>query len=78
MLRKGESGGRKRFRYVMEVHAVAEDIMSRPVITIGKENPVTSAVALMRDHHINSVVVVDGANLAGILKRDTIIQEVAK
>jgi len=35
MLRKGESGGRKRYRYVMEVHAVAEDIMSRPVITIG-------------------------------------------
>jgi CBS domain-containing protein len=78
MLRKGESGGRKRFRYVMEVHAVAEDIMSRPVITIGKEDPVTAAVTLMREHHVNSVVVVDGANLVGILKRDNIIREVAK
>jgi CBS domain-containing protein len=78
MLRKGESGGRKRFRYVMEVHGVAEDIMSRPVITIGKEEPVTSAVALMEKNHINSVVVVDGMNLAGIVKRDDIIREVAK
>jgi CBS domain-containing protein len=78
MLRKGESGGRKRFRYVMEVSAVAEDIMSRPVITIGKDEPVTAAVALMREHHINSVVVTEGANLAGIVKRDNIIREVAK
>ena len=78
MLRKGESGGRKRFRYVMEVHAVAEDIMTRPVITIGKEDPVTAAVALMRENGINSVVVVDGANLAGIVDRETIIREVAK
>jgi len=78
MLRKGESGGRKRFRYVMEVHGVAEDIMSRPVITIGKEEPVTAAVALMEENHINSVVVVDGMNLAGIVKRDDIIREVAK
>jgi CBS domain-containing protein len=78
MLRKGESGGRKRLRYVVEVHAVAEDIMSRPVITIGKDVPVTEAVELMRKHQINSVVVVDGMNLAGIVKRDDIIREVAK
>jgi len=78
ILRKGETGGRKRFRYVMEVHGVAEDIMSRPVITIGKDEPVTAAVALMEEHHINSVVVMDGTNLAGILKRDDIIREVAK
>jgi len=78
MLRKGESGGRKRLRYVVEVHAVAEDIMSRPVITIGKDAPVIEAVELMRKHAINSVVVVDGMNLAGIVKRDDIIREVAK
>jgi len=78
MLRKGESGGRKRYRYVVEVSAVAEDIMSRPVITIGKDEPVTAAVALMREHHISSVVVTDGGNLAGIVDRDHIIREVAK
>jgi CBS domain-containing protein len=78
MLRKGESGGRKRFRYVMEVSAVAEDIMSRPVITVRKEEPVTAVVALMRQNHIHSVVVMDGANLVGIVKRDDVIREVAK
>ena len=78
MLRKGESGGRKRLRYVVEVHAVAEDIMTRPVITIGKEDPVTIAVALMRENSINSVVVMDGANLAGVVNRDNIIREIAK
>jgi CBS domain-containing protein len=78
MLRKGEAGGRKRFRYVMEVHAVAEDIMSRPVITIGKEDPVTVAVALMRENAVNSVVVMDGTNLVGIVNRDNIIREAAK
>jgi len=52
--------------------------MTRPVVTIGKEDPVTHAVALMRENGINSVVVVDGANLAGIVDRDTIIREVAK
>jgi len=78
ILRKEESGGRKRFRYVIEVHGVAEDIMSRPVITLGKEEPVPAAVALMQKHHIGSVVVMDGTNLAGIVKRDDIIREVAK
>jgi CBS domain-containing protein len=48
------------------------------VITIGKEEPVTAAVALMRENGINSVVVVDGATLAGIVNRDNIISEVAK
>jgi len=78
ILRKEESGGRKRLRYVMEVSAVAEDIMTRPVITVGKEDPVAVAVDLMRKHQIHSVVVVDGMNLAGIVKRDDIIREVAK
>ena len=78
MLRKGESGGRKRFRYVVEVHAVAEDIMSGPVITLKKDDPVSAAVTLMQENHVHSVVVTDGMNLAGIVKRDDIIREVAK
>jgi CBS domain-containing protein len=32
----------------------------------------------MEENHINSLVVVDGMNLAGIVKRDDIIREVAK
>ncbi len=77
-LRKDDHGGRKRLRYTRSVSAVAEDIMSGPVITLGKEDPVTTAVDLMQKNHIHSVVVTDGMNLAGIVKRDDIIREVAK
>jgi CBS domain-containing protein len=78
ILRRQESGGRKQYRYVRDVSAVAEDIMSRPVITIAAGAPISDAVALMRTHHITSVVVVDGRDLKGILTRDDIIREVGK
>jgi len=77
-LRKNESAGRKQNRYVMDVVAVAEDVMSRPVITIGSEAIVSDAVRLMIEHHINSIVVTDDGDLKGIISRDDIIQEVAK
>ena len=77
LLRKDESG-RKSLRYVMEVSAVAEDVMSRPVITIEPEAPVGEAVKLMQKNHITGVVVVKGTEIKGIIKRDDIIREVAK
>jgi len=78
MLRKSEAGGRKWFRDVVQVSAVAEDVMSKPVIVIASDQPLGDAVRLMRDHQIASVVVQDGDELKGILKRDDIIREVAK
>lgn len=78
MLRRGESGGRKQLRYVMETAAVAEDLMSRPVVTIGCEERVTSAVQVMQTSHINSLVAMEGNEIKGILKRDDIIREVAE
>lgn len=77
-LRKDDHGGRKRLRYTRSVSAVAEDLMTRPVISIGKDDPVTAAVTLMQENHVHLVVVTDGINLAGIVKRDDIIREVAK
>ncbi|KUG19705.1 cbs domain protein [hydrocarbon metagenome] len=77
-LRKEEAGGRKSYRHVVEVSAVAEDLMSRPVITIAPDATVAEAVGLMLEERINSLVVVDGEELKGILKRDDIIKEVAK
>lgn len=77
-LRKDDHGGRKRLRYTRSVSAVAEDLMTRPVISIGKDDPVTAAVTLMQENHVHLVVVTDGMNLAGIVKRDDIIREVAK
>jgi CBS domain-containing protein len=78
MLRSEEIAGRKMLRDVMEVSAIAEDVMSRPVITIAPDALISEAVALMNEHSINSVVVAVDNDLKGIVKRDDIIKEVAK
>ncbi|KDE55423.1 CBS domain-containing protein [Methanoculleus sp. MH98A] len=77
-LRKEGPAGQKRFRYVVEVSAVAEDIMSRPVITVSPDASLQDAVGLMLEHQINSLVVVENGDIRGMLKRDDIIKEVAK
>jgi CBS domain-containing protein len=77
-LRKEESGGRKALRYVYETAVVAEDLMSRPVITISPGASIRDAVAVMRDQGINSLIVVEDQIIRGIIKRDDIIREVAQ
>ena len=78
ILRKEWTAGQKRFRYVMDVSAVAEDVMTRPVISVPPEAKVSEIVRLMREHHITSLVVIADRELKGIVKRDDIIREVAK
>ena len=78
MLRKEETAGRKYYRYVADVSAIAEDLMTKPVMTITSDASISDAVQIMRDQHVNSVVVVDGNEIKGIVKRDDIIKEVAK
>ena len=77
-LRREESGGRKSLRHVRLVSAIAEDVMSRPVITIDQSESLTGAIALMREHNINSIIAVEGSDIKGILKRDDILKEVAQ
>jgi CBS domain-containing protein len=77
-LRKEESGGKKVLRYVYETAVVAEDLMSRPVITISPCASIREAVAVMRDQGINSLIVVEDQIIRGIIKRDDIIREVAQ
>jgi CBS domain-containing protein len=57
---------------------VAEDLMTRPVITVPADTPLQAAIELMNRHHVNSLVVMEDSTIAGILKRDDIIKEVAK
>jgi len=78
MLRKEAHAGRKSFRHVVEMAAIAEDFMSRPVITIAPETTVGEAVALMREKNINSLVVMQDDEIRGLIKRDDIIREVAQ
>lgn len=77
-LRKEEPAGQKRLRYVVEVSAVAEDIMSRPVITVPSDASLQDAIGLMLENQINSLVVIGDNEVRGMLKRDDIIKEVAK
>lgn len=56
----------------------AGDVMTIPVITISPGTLVPAAIAMMEKHHINSLVVMDHDTVAGIIKRDDIIKEVAK
>jgi len=77
-LRKEESAGRKYYRDVMSVSAVAEDVMTGPVVTVSPEDRIGEAVLLMREKHVSSLVIVEGDEIKGILKRDDIIKEVAK
>ena len=77
-LRKEESAGRKYYRDVMSVSVVAEDVMTGPVVTVSPEDRIGEAVLLMREKHVSSLVIVEGDEIKGILKRDDIIKEVAK
>ncbi len=77
-LRKEEAAGEKLYRYVEKVSTIAEDVMSSPVITTTPDLPLADAVAEMEKHRVNSLVVVEGGSIAGILKRDDVIKEVAK
>ncbi|MCQ1538507.1 CBS domain-containing protein [Methanocalculus taiwanensis] len=77
-LRREETGGRKSRRHVRQLSGIAEDVMSRPVITINPAESITSAIALMREHQINSIIAVDAGEIKGILKRDDILKEVAQ
>lgn len=56
----------------------AENLMTSPVITVPANTPLPDAIALMEKHHVNSLVVMEKSTIAGILKRDDIIKEVAK
>lgn len=78
LLRKERSAGRKRLRYVMDVSAIAEDVMTKPVLTVPCDATVSTLVTLMHEHHVSSIVVSEGGELKGIVKRDDIIREVAK
>jgi CBS domain-containing protein len=77
-LRKEQPGGKKVLRYVYETAVVAEDLMSRPVVTVAPGASVREAVAVMREQGINSLIVVEDQVIRGIIKRDDIIREVAQ
>jgi len=77
MLRRAATGGPKTLRYVRDVSAIAEDMMTRPVETAPPDAPIAEAVRKMREKGINSLVVVEDGDIKGIITRDDIIKGVA-
>ena len=77
MLRRETPGGPKTLRYVRDVSAIAEDLMTRPVETTPPGAPIAEAVQRMREKGINSLVVVEDGDVKGIITRDDVIKGVA-
>jgi acetoin utilization protein AcuB len=61
-------------RYLL-AHLTVREIMQHPVLTIKLESPLTAAVRLMLQHHIDALPVVAHGRLLGILTRSDILQE---
>ena len=60
------------------VPVTAGDVMTSPVITVAPVSPLPYAIGLMQSEQVNNLVVVEDNTLAGIVRRDDIIKEVAK
>ncbi len=75
MTRKENYAGRKQRRYVRDMPLVAEDIMSGPLITVNREDPVTHAAAIMIKERINGLPVI-GNGVVGILTGDNIVKSI--
>jgi CBS domain-containing protein len=76
--RRKEPGGLRARGLLFLAPVIAGDIMTSPVITVPSVTPVNQAVSTMKTNQINSLVVIENSDIAGIIKRDDIIREVAK
>jgi len=74
----GHAGPGASAGYPSRAAATAGDVMTSPAVTVAPVSPLAYAVGLMQREQVNNLVVVENGNLAGILKRDDIIKEVAK
>ncbi len=75
MTRKESAAGKKQYRYINEVPLVAEDIMSRPLITVKSDDLATYAAGIMVKERINGLPVL-GNGIMGILTGDNIIKSI--
>ena len=55
----------------------AEQVMTRNVITVTEETPVSEIARLLEEHHIKRVPVVRGARVVGIVSRANLLQGLA-
>jgi len=56
---------------------VVEEVMSSPLISIGKNTPILEAMRIMRRHDIRRLAVIEGDQLVGIITDKDILKAVA-
>jgi CBS domain-containing protein len=66
------------FQAYLETHGPAVgDCMTRKVISVGPETPVFDLVALMRNHNVKRLPVLDDGRLVGIVSRCDVIRAIS-
>jgi CBS domain-containing protein len=72
-----ESGKRFEKELKKMMGLSARDIMSSPVKSVTPETPVEDIATLMTDHRINSIPVLEGRQLVGIVGKKDIVRSLA-
>lgn len=64
-------------RYLREFGRRARDVMTRDVITVSPDTPLTEIAAVLEKYHIKRVPVMEGDKLVGIVSRANLLRGVA-
>lgn len=78
MARRPTPGGEKTYRYIKEVPLVAEDIMSRPVVTIKSNDSVVNAAMIMIKENITALPVEHDDEIVGMISRSDVVRTIYK
>ncbi|MCE9642453.1 MAG: CBS domain-containing protein [Betaproteobacteria bacterium] len=64
-------------RYLREFGRRARDVMTKDVITVGPDTPLTEIASMLEKYHIKRVPVLEGNRLVGIVSRANLLRGVA-
>ena len=64
-------------RYLKEYGRRARDVMTKDVITVAPDTPLTEIAAMLEKYHIKRVPVMEGGKLVGIVSRANLLRGVA-
>ena len=64
-------------RYLREFGRLARDVMTKEVITVAPDTPLTEIAAMLEKYHIKRVPVMDDGKLVGIVSRANLLRGVA-
>ncbi len=58
------------------LHIRAWEVMKQPVIMVDAETPLTDAVDIMKSHSIRNLIVTEGGQIIGVVKRTAILNHI--